>query len=181
MPERGESSFLTAGIKHFPDAHATVAAFRRLVTALVTQILKSRPDVWKPKQQIKQTHGEATGLWVGAGGWMTLESDSSKQLNIDVGIKWSPPYFDERVVAQVVIYSATELMGAKPQAEDQVVNVVFKGRDAWFATSLEGDSPDVEAALRRVTDAAASAVLEAIKLKALPVQTTQVTTSPLGE
>src|SRR4051812_2700622 len=95
-----DEEFLQAGICHFPDAYATVAAFRRLIAECAERTLRaSRPDVWKPHRDIKPTKGETDGLWVGAGGPMVLSSNAAKQLVVDVGIWWNCPQLSVRTAA----------------------------------------------------------------------------------
>ena len=162
-----ESSFLNAGLRHFPDAHATVSAFRRLVTEKVDEILSSsRPDVWKPKD-VKGTRGESNGLWVGAGGPMALELVAGKALVIDVGISWNSSHFKEPVAIVAVVYSATAVIGRRLEERgDDGIRVVRNGNRDFFITAVGSDAKAVEDAFRRVVEAAASAVAAASSVNA---------------
>jgi hypothetical protein len=165
-----DTSFLAAGVRHFPDAHATLSAFRRLVTEKVEEILNSsRSDVWKPKD-VKATRGESNGLWVGAGGPMALESVVGKTLVIDVGIWWNSSHFKEPITAVAAIYSATDVIGRRLEGTDDAgVRLVRNGtRQDLFVMPL-GDTADVEDGFRRVVEAATNAVANAIAAVNAPI------------
>lgn len=158
-----DSSFLAAGVRHFPDAHAAVSAFRRLITEKVQLILNSsRPDVWKPND-VHLTRGESNGLWVGAGGPMAVEGITSRTLVIDVGIWWRSSHFKEPSMAAAVIYSAKDTIGHQLDGSDDAgVRFVRSGTKMdIFAIALTDDTADVEDALRRVVEAASTAVANA--------------------
>jgi hypothetical protein len=159
-----DSSFLAAGVRHFPDAHAAVSAFRRLITEKVELILNSsRPDVWKPKD-VHLTRGESNGLWVGAGGPMALEGITGRTLVIDVGIWWKSSHFKEPRAAAAVVYSAKDTIGRPLEGRDDAgVRFVRSGTKMdIFGIPLADDTADVEDALRRVVEAASHAVANAI-------------------
>jgi hypothetical protein len=173
-----DSNFLLEGLRHFPDAHATVSAFRRMVAEKVQDVLNSsRRDVWKPKD-LKATRSESNGLWVGAGGAMMLESVPGKELVIDVGIWWKASHFKEPVNAVTAIYSATEIIGQRlDETKDADVHLVRNGsRQDLFFIALGNDTTDVEDAFRRVVEAAANAVASAIV--AVKVSITPVADQP---
>ena len=166
-----DSTFLAAGLRHFPDAHATVSAFRRLVAERVQEILNSsRPDVWKPKD-VKATRGESNGLWVAASGPMALESVPGKTLVIDVGIWWKSSHFKEPIAAVAVVYSAADVIGCRLEgADDAGVRLVRNGtRQDLFVTALTDDTTDLDDALRRVVEAATNAVANAIVAVKAPI------------
>lgn len=159
-----DSAFLAAGLQHFPDAHATVAAFRRLVAERVEVILNSsRLDVWRPIE-VKATRAESNGLWVGAGGPMLLESFGGKTLVVDVGILWNSSHFKERVAVLAAVYSAENVLARRLEwTGDDRVRLVRNGtRQDWFATTFLGEPVDVEDTLRVVVEAAANAVASAL-------------------
>ena len=159
-----DSQFLVAGLRHFPDAHATVGAFRRIVAEKVEAILRaSRPDVWSSKE-VKPTRAESNGLWVGAGGPMALVAMPGKVLSLDVGICWGSSYFPERVMAVADVYSASEVIGQRVQepAGERVRVVRVGSRQDRFATPVSGESSDVEHAFHLVVEAAAIGVADAI-------------------
>ena len=162
-PTDSDSTFLAAGLLHFPDAYATVDAFRRLVAERVQAILdSSRPDIWKPKE-VKATRSESNGLWVGAGGPMALESVPGKFLILDVGIVWNRPQLKKPIMAGAYVVAAEDvLMQRLSDPSDAGVRLVRFGKNDLFVTALGGDALDVEGALRRVVEAAASAVAGAI-------------------
>jgi hypothetical protein len=159
-----DSKFLAEGVQHFPDAHATVSAFRRLIEEKVQDILKSsRPDVWKPKD-VKATKAEAGGLWVGAGGPMLLEALNGKELVIDVGIKWNAALLKGETAALAAFYSAAIVLGRRVEWNDNDnVRLVRQGNQDWFVVALRKPNPDVVEAFSLAVDAAATAVASAIQ------------------
>jgi hypothetical protein len=158
-----DSGFLSAGVRHFPDAHAAVNAFRRVITETVESVLqRSRPDVWKPAA-IKLTRSEGNGLWVGAGGPMALAGLSDKSLVIDVGIWWNASHFQQPRVAVAALYGAADVVGRRldvsAQGHGADVGLVRSGSRAdFFVLPLGDDVTDVGWALQAVVDTAASAV-----------------------
>jgi hypothetical protein len=165
-----DAQFLAAGIRHFPEAHATVGAFRRLIAEKVELILNSSsPDLWTPKE-VKTTRSEASGIWVGAGGPMLLKS--GKTIVIDVGILWNSAYFDRRPATLAALYSVELVFGRRlDDAGERGVHLVRIGRHDWFANTSVADGGDVEDALRTVVEVAAAAVARAIENAPAPTGT----------
>lgn len=156
-----DAKFLLEGLQHFPDAHATVSAFRRVLAKRVEGVLGTPSAVWRTKE-VKPTRGESNGLWAGAGGQMELTALAGKKLSLDVGILWGASHFTERVVALAAVYAATTIVGRLEDPAQEGVQLVRAGVQDLFALPLGNDTTDLEGAFRRVVGAAEKAVAAAI-------------------
>ena len=87
-----ESDFLAAGVRLFPDAHAAVEQFRRLLRDRVDAVLRAfETDAWTVPAgaEFKSSKGGTDGLWCGAYGRVQLSRPQLANAVLDVGLWWN--------------------------------------------------------------------------------------------
>lgn len=163
MPDP-DAKFLLDGLRYFPDAHATVTAYRRVLTKKVERVLGASNAVWSINE-VKPTRAESNGLWAGACGQMELAALAGKKLTLDVGILWGASHFKEPAMAVAGVYGATVTLGHRLEDPVEVgIQFVRVGSQDLFALALGDDTTDVEESFRRVVAAAAKSVALATSL-----------------
>lgn len=88
MPDASDP-FLAQGLRHYPDAHATVEQFQRQVRERIMARLRARAwQAWIPTlDDLATTQSTRNGLWLGAGCAGRVKG-FAETVNIDAGLWW---------------------------------------------------------------------------------------------
>jgi len=159
-----ESEFLAAGVRLFPDAHAAVEQFRRLLRERVGAVLRGfRTEAWMVPSgtEFKTSKGGSDGLWCGAYGVVQLSNPQPTSAVIDVGLWWN----SSSIPAHPVVFCAyfdegpSAILKKLKVADGSGVEELRVGTTTHAIAPPSAGGTDLDADLSRVIAALAAAVL----------------------